>query len=340
MDVEFAGDGTPVTYKLNRSRETWKSPPNAPGRRCIVFYARSDSSVAIRDPLKSDVTLHLRPEEILNGSRRTAAVTCNGLIADWVKWQDRQSEQFFALTKALETLSPGPDELIRPGKAVRTAIRDVRDIPTVQLDYGLVPITHASAGMRRVISFAWLLIWAVYEHRFLATQLHESPIQDVVILFDEVEAHLHPRWQRAFIPSLLTVMKMLLADVNPRIQFIVTTHSPLVLASVEPTFDESLDSLHSFHLHRGKITVQHEHWAKQGDASNWLVSSVFGLHQARSKEAEIAIEAAEAFMRRDLRSLPPTLNTKEAIHRELQRVLASHDAFWPRWIVKGMELVK
>ena len=43
------------------------------------------------------------------------------------------------------------------------------------------------------------------------------------------------------------------------------------------------------------------------------------------KEAERAIEAAEEWMRKDLSSLPSDLATREAIHQELQRVLAGND---------------
>ena len=64
----------------------------------------------------------------------------------------------------------------------------------------------------------------------------------------------------------------------------------------------------------------------------WLVSETFGLEQARSKEAEEAIEAAEAFMRGD-GHLPKGLGTKAAIHARLQKLLPAGDVFWPRWIV-------
>ena len=70
----------------------------------------------------------------------------------------------------------------------------------------------------------------------------------------------------------------------------------------------------------------------QGDVTNWLVSETFGLEQARSKEAEEAIEAAEAFMRGD-GHLPKGLGTKAAIHARLQKLLPAGDVFWPRWIV-------
>ena len=43
---------------------------------------------------------------------------------------------------------------------------------------------------------------------------------------------------------------------------------------------------------------------------------------------------AEAWMRGERAELPTDLATREAIHRELLRVLAGHDPFWPRWIVR------
>lgn len=46
-----------------------------------------------------------------------------------------------------------------------------------------------------------------------------------IVLIDEVELHLHPRWQRKFIPWLL--------ETFPNCQFVVTTHSPQVLGEVE-----------------------------------------------------------------------------------------------------------
>jgi AAA domain len=86
---------------------------------------------------------------------------------------------------------------------------------------------------------------------------------------------------------------------------------------------------------RGQFDFRLQEWwlKKLAPSHAGLVSPVFGLEQARSKEAESAIEAAEAFMRDDLRKLPKELKTKAQIHRELVRVLAGQDPFWPRWIV-------
>ena len=46
-----------------------------------------------------------------------------------------------------------------------------------------------------------------------------------VVLIDEIDLHLHPRWQRVALPRL--------RDAFPRLQLVVTTHSPQVLSSAE-----------------------------------------------------------------------------------------------------------
>jgi predicted ATP-binding protein involved in virulence len=47
-----------------------------------------------------------------------------------------------------------------------------------------------------------------------------------VVLIDEIELHLHPKWQREIIPALTRTF--------PNCQFIVTTHSPQVISQVQP----------------------------------------------------------------------------------------------------------
>ena len=47
-----------------------------------------------------------------------------------------------------------------------------------------------------------------------------------IVLIDEIELHLHPKWQRAIVPALRRTF--------PNCQFIVTTHSPQVISEVDP----------------------------------------------------------------------------------------------------------
>lgn len=46
-----------------------------------------------------------------------------------------------------------------------------------------------------------------------------------MILIDEVDLHLHPEWQREFLPKLV--------DTFPQVQFVVTTHSPFIIQSLD-----------------------------------------------------------------------------------------------------------
>ncbi|AFY54522.1 putative ATP-binding protein involved in virulence [Rivularia sp. PCC 7116] len=54
--------------------------------------------------------------------------------------------------------------------------------------------------------------------------LEDPLLGDGIVLIDEIELHLHPRWQRDIIPALKKTF--------PNCQFIVTTHSPQVISHV------------------------------------------------------------------------------------------------------------
>jgi predicted ATP-binding protein involved in virulence len=55
----------------------------------------------------------------------------------------------------------------------------------------------------------------------------ENPLDGFgVVLIDEIELHLHPKWQREIIPALTRTF--------PHCQFIVTTHSPQVIGEIKP----------------------------------------------------------------------------------------------------------
>ena len=72
------------------------------------------------------------------------------------------------------------------------------------------------------------------------------------------------------------------------------------MASLEPIFSQGLDQLLHLEVQKGQIRVANDLYAKRGDVANWLVSEFFGLDQARSQEAEEAIEQAEECMRASL----------------------------------------
>jgi hypothetical protein len=314
----------------------------------LTVYARVDGSFAVWDPArnyrststKSDASrvpeaFHFSPVELWEGLSHEGKSVCNGLIRDWVSWQlmDDGSPRspFQMLLRVLEGLSPSTEEPIKPGRPTRISVEDVRDYPTIDMPYGNIPVVQASAAMKRILGLAYLIVWTWHEHVLAAELLGQKPNERFVLLIDEVETHLHPQWQRRIVHALISVIEGLARGTS--VQALLTTHSPLVLASLEPFFDEERDVLFLFELEGKQVHLRQLPWAKQGDANDWLTSEVFNLEQPRSLEAERAIEAAEAFMRGERGELPKGLSTQARIHAELQRLLPEQDPFWPRWIV-------
>ena len=78
-------------------------------------------------------------------------------------------------------------------------------------------------GFRSVVAFAGDLIWRLFSAFPHLTNITQA---SGVVLIDELDAHLHPSWQR-FIPQWLQ-------KTFPNLQFIVSTHSPMIAAGGGP----------------------------------------------------------------------------------------------------------
>lgn len=319
---------------FNFSEQQWLNDQLPPELNEVVIFVSVDGSFSIFDPARNDEDAYnFTPDTLWNGLQLNRKIICNGLIQDWVTWQNQPKKMpFQLLSDVIQQLSPHPDEWIEIGEPTRVSVDDVRDIPTINLPYGNIPITQASAGMKRILGLAYLLVWTWYEHEKASELRKQEPMNQIVLLIDEIESHLHPRWQRVILPSILSVVNQIKPNIT--IQTLVTTHSPLVLASLEPLFDEEQDKLFLFEMQGNDVELNEIFWTKQGDTVGWLTSEIFGLKQARSQESEIAIEAAEAWMRQDnMNAFPEHLRTQSQIHQELLKLLPGHDPFWPRWIV-------
>ena len=314
-----------ITSEFHRPDASWPLPPARPVMPGIVVYIRIDGGFSVWDPARNywrtdpsrPAAYHFKADEVWNG------LDVNG--------QGASKPQCQALESVLRVMSP-TQEPLRAGPPQRVFIGEGRDRPTLLVGNQTVPVALASAGVRRILALVYFLVWAWHEHAVAAKLLGKKPEDRFVILFDEPETHLHPRWQRTVLPSLFKAVNELRGKAGTPPQVMVATHSPLVAASVEPIFDSAVDDLIHLSLKDGAVAIDQGGWATQGDVTNWLVSETFGLEQARSKEAEDAIEAAEAFMRGG-KNLPSGLTTKAAIHARLQRLLPAGDVFWPRWIV-------
>ena len=342
-----------VGIEFDRHRYGWRyEPPATHTPRGIIIYAQLDGAFALWDHWRnvgldpwSQAPRGLPPaflfhaQEVWDGFPEDSPKRlCNGLIQDWALWQEREKgDAFGQLTRVLRQLSPSPEHSLIPGDLRRVSLDDVRDHPTLRMPYGEdVALIHASAGMRRIVALSYLLVWAWQEHKRAAELLDVEPARQIVFLFDEIEAHLHPQWQRRIVPALLDVMKALTED-EVEIQVLGTTHSPLVLASVEPYYQVDRDAVHELALVDDTVRLQRFEWKRLGDVNSWLSSSVFALDEPRSLEAEVALEKATALLRQNPQ---PSLEDVLPIDAELRDVLSSVDRFWIRWSAMVEDLRK
>lgn len=82
----------------------------------------------------------------------------------------------------------------------------------------------------------------------LANPEAENPLTgNGIVLIDEVGTHLHPAWQRAIVPKLM--------EIFPNVQFVVTTHSPLVLYQL---YSKHIRSIEDWQFYGVSETYGHE----------------------------------------------------------------------------------
>ena len=354
-----AGPTSEITCNYDLGVGKWRFNQGRKPNPGLVVYARVDGGFSVWDPARNywratdrspeedrrkpssfqftrrQVWSGLWRSEEAEKKRLTDDILCRGLVEDLVTWWQQKGVERDLFQDLLADLSPkDPLVLSDPVSAGRGLVK----VPTLKASYSTEPIrlTEASAGVRRIVSLAYMLVWSWLTHQeeVKAFPSHTTRAKRLILLFDEIETHLHPEWQRRVLPSLLKAIESrLLKGAGIPVQIIGTTHAPLVLASMETQFDVKTDRLFNFEQKNDKhIEVEVVKWAKFGDASGWLTSPAFDMGSGYSNEAESAMKAADDLMAGYLDELPETLATAEAIHAELNRTLNVSDPYWGFWL--------
>jgi AAA domain, putative AbiEii toxin, Type IV TA system len=328
--LSSSGGGRPQTIKYSPESFTWERPRQADSIPGLLIYARVDGSFAVWDPAAVAPIADSRTSQ-LSFTRDEAwdgrTGTIEGLVRDWSKWQSTPSRSPFEIfRRVLKTISP-PDlgELV-PGEPTRLP-DDPREMPTIVHRYGTVPIKHESAGVRRILTLAYLVVWAWNEHKVHCEMSGGTIDTKMVMLIDEVEAHLHPKWQRVILPALLQVARDL--DSSLDIQLIAATHSPHVLASCETFFNAERDKLFNLDLTAdGEVQLSEREFVPRGHIDSWLTSPIFGFSHATNAPAEAVINEAIRLQKQR----KPKKADVERLTKRLAEVLPVEDRFWTRWI--------
>jgi len=188
----------------HNQRRLMKAKANGPANRWEAFYDCLNDRIRL-----SDLNGWFRSEAIERGNRGGS-----------------YRSGFEVVLKAVIGIVPGADGL---------SYDSDREEVLLSIDGNQQPFSNLSAGQRSLFALvADIAIKMVTQNNFLVPpdQLtaEDEPLPRVlaqtpgVVLIDELDVHLHPKWQRGVVETLRTVF--------PCLQFITTTHSPFIVQSL------------------------------------------------------------------------------------------------------------
>ena len=181
--------------------------------------------------------------------------------------------------KVLLRVLPGVTDLTvgfrEPGSGKARLLAETAD--------GAVPVSDLGLGYQSVLA------WVVDLASRLFTAFPDSPdplVEPCVVLVDEIDIHLHPRWQRTLLADISAIF--------PNAQFIVTAHSPLI---VQAATDANLAVLRRVgdHVEIDQSASSVRNWR----VDQILTSDLFGLPSARPAALDDALALRDAILAKD-----------------------------------------
>lgn len=169
----------------------------------------------------------IKPEEYLIGAlkgfQKNAETTKIITFFDYYKSSDQidqksEGEFIYETIKRIFKISLNDGEL----KYVdRTSL-----LPVVEINGNEISLEKLSSGNLYLIQRMLGLLSQMYSVYKLNDLALENMLKTPgVLLIDEAENHLHPKWQKTFLNSIL--------EIFPNLQIIATTHSPFIVGSVD-----------------------------------------------------------------------------------------------------------
>ncbi len=263
----------------------------------LVFYFFPDGSCCLYDFQRSSADLPayvLTQDELWGGMDRAKINFIKGLESDLVVWKKSTDEydkkSLEMMVNILKCLSPRLG--LSLGEPTVLDRHGIEEIPTINMPYQQnVPIRFVSSAIKRILSVAYFIAWGYNTHVkwCMANKGAKSISKKAVILFDEIDAHLHPKWQLSILPALMEVCGQL--DSQFSVQYFVTTHSPLVMVSAETPWNDNNDSLIDIDHLGQSVSVKVKPFVKLGKAESYLNADQFDYTSNRSLEATAAIDA-------------------------------------------------
>lgn len=243
---------------VDEKRISWKRELKSPAGRTVVTEAKELVSIStefqqqLREgkkillPLVSYYgtgRLWAQPKErktsdLMAFNRQLGYTDCLAAVSN----EKMMRKWFEKMTLQSATNGAPAQELLAVKSAIIQCFKSITGLSNVDVQFNLdtheldvlycaetgerkrYPMRELSDGYKNTLSMVADIAYrmAVLDPWLLSNVLTETP---GIVLIDEIDLHLHPRWQQRIIGDLRRIF--------PKIQFIVSTHAPLVINSVK-----------------------------------------------------------------------------------------------------------
>ena len=198
----------------------------------VAFYSTDRNVLGIRKAPRDPKAVSRVPRFAALEGALSAHTDFKGLLGWFYIKEDeelrgqRERRDFDYRLKDVSVIRQAIASMLPEVSDPRTELNPLRFVVSVQSKQGHVEklsLDQLSGGYRIVLALA-----ADLARRMVQGNPHlDDPLKsEAVVLIDELELHLHPAWQQRILGDLRRTF--------PNAQFIVSTHSPQVLTTVEP----------------------------------------------------------------------------------------------------------
>lgn len=142
----------------------------------------------------------------------------------------------------------------------------------------LLTVRQLSSGFRTMVALAMDLARRMAD---LNPHLEDPTQSPGIVLIDEIDLHLHPRWQQLVVNGLL--------EAFPNVQFVMSTHSPQVLTTLRE------DNILKLGWVNDKLSFEQPP-STEGAESGRLLSTVMGVSERPPSDVSVFVAALEKYV--------------------------------------------
>ena len=251
----FDSSKNPIFLKLIKDVQQAEKKGDLLNLPVIVYYSTQRASANEQTSFMNDTDVEIL--NIYDDALKGGTLNFKWFL-EWFIWKEDNITTSKILLKAIKEAILGllnDDNIFTDIYSDRSRKKDYRLI--FEKNNGeKIEANQLSSGQKSL----FVLVSDLARRLSLANPLSKNPLQDGqgIVLIDEIDLHLHPRWQRKVIGKLQTIF--------PKIQWVITTHSPQVLMNVKR---ENVKVLNNGQLTDAPFV--------EGRDANALSTDVFGL---------------------------------------------------------------